>query len=99
MKYIYILLTLFFPHFKSRRRSIPSLAGGIVTGILFGSAGYLLHKNADWGLELALAGSVTLGGAMLPRAIKTQKPLPITMSILAGLNLFYYSKKYYEFYG
>lgn len=82
-----------------RRRSIPSLAGGLLTGVLFGSAGYLLKQNADWGLELALAGSIVLGGASIPRAIRTQKPVPAVLSLLAGINLAYYGKKYYEFYG
>lgn len=78
---------------------MPSLAGGIVTGVLFGSAAYLLKKNADWGLELALAGSLVLGAGSLPRAIKVQKPVPIMLAVLAGLNGAYYAKKYYEFYG
>lgn len=78
---------------------MPSLAGGLATGAVFGVAGVLLKRNADWGLELALLGSLLLGGASLPRAIKVQKPVPIGLSVLAAVNLVYYSKKYYEFYG
>ncbi|VVT58512.1 uncharacterized protein SAPINGB_P006246 [Magnusiomyces paraingens] len=81
-----------------RRKSLPSLIGGVSTGIVFGAAGILLKRNADWGLELALLGSLLLGGASLPRAIKLQKPVPIGLSVLAGVNLVYYSKKYYDFY-
>ncbi|CDO56326.1 similar to Saccharomyces cerevisiae YJR085C Putative protein of unknown function [Geotrichum candidum] len=82
-----------------RRRSIPSLAGGLVTGVLFGTSAYLLKKNADWGLELALAGSAVLAAGSVPRAIRLQKPVPIFLAVLAGVNGVYYSKKYWEFYG
>lgn len=90
---------LFYPLFYRRRRSIPSLAGGLVTGVLFGTSAYLLKKNADWGLELALAGSAVLAAGSVPRAIRLQKPVPIFLAVLAGVNGVYYSKKYWEFYG
>jgi uncharacterized membrane protein (UPF0136 family) len=77
--------------------SKPSLFGGLAIGALYGASGYLLKQNANWGIELALFSSVLLAGGMLPRALKVQKPLPITLVILGTLNTAYYSRKYLEF--
>ncbi|KAF3919611.1 hypothetical protein ABW20_dc0103942 [Dactylellina cionopaga] len=60
---------------------------------MYGYSGYLLKKNADYGIELAILASVILGGAMIPRAIKTQKPLPVGLSVLAITGGVYYIKK------
>ena len=40
------------------------------------------------GPQLALLASVVLAGSSFPRAIKTQKPLPIGLSILASVGLY-----------
>ncbi|KAK6330238.1 hypothetical protein TWF730_004733 [Orbilia blumenaviensis] len=80
-----------------RTGSIPSLAAGLGIGAMYGYSGYLLKKNANYGIELAIVASLVLGGAMIPRAIKTRKPLPIAMSVLALTGGAYYIKKYREF--
>ncbi|CUM62872.1 uncharacterized protein PRCAT00000431001 [Priceomyces carsonii] len=84
----------------ARKGSIPSLIAGTSFAILYGGAGYLLKKNADYGLELALGTSTFLLVAGLGRAIPTQfkKPLPVGLVVLGGLSTFYYGKKYNEFY-
>lgn len=44
----------------ARRGSLPSLIAGSTFAILYGSAGYLLKNNQDWGLEIALGSSTCL---------------------------------------
>ncbi|KAF3083532.1 hypothetical protein TWF569_009493 [Orbilia oligospora] len=77
----------------ARTGSIPSLVAGVGIGAMYGYSGYLLKKNANYGIELAILASLVLGGAMIPRAIKTRKPLPIAMSVLAITGGAYYIKK------
>lgn len=83
-----------------RKGSIPSLIAGSAISILYGSAGYLLKQNADYGLELALGTSAVLLVAGLGRAVPTKfkKPLPLVLTVLGGTSTAYYWKKYKEFY-
>ncbi|KAK9479030.1 transmembrane proteins 14C-domain-containing protein [Lipomyces japonicus] len=81
-----------------RKKSIPSLLGGLGTGALFGIAGYLLKENKEYGIHVALAASVLLTGASLPRAIRLRKPVPIGLSVLGLTAGAYYSKKYSDYY-
>jgi len=80
-----------------RTGSIPSLVAGVSIGALYGYSGLLLRRNANYGIELALLASFLLGASSIPRAIKTQKPLPIALSVLAIAGGAYYIKKYREF--
>lgn len=84
----------------ARKGSVPSLVAGTTFAVLYGTAGYLLKQNADWGLELALGTSLTLLVAGAGRAIPTQfhKPLPVLLVLLGGLSTAYYARKYNEFY-
>lgn len=48
---------------------------------------------------MILFGIVTSGvlvGAMVPRAAKTRKPVPIAMSVIGLAGLAYHSKKLFE---
>ncbi|CAH2355784.1 TMEM14 protein homolog [[Candida] railenensis] len=84
----------------ARKGSVPSLVAGTTFSIIYGTAGYLLKQNADWGLELALGASSTLMLAGISRTIKAQKKtIPIALVALGGLSTAYYAKKYSEFYG
>ena len=80
-----------------RKGSVPSLMGGLAVGALYGTAGYLLHENRDGGIETALAASVLLLGAGLPRALKLRKPMPIMLSLLGAASLAFYGKKWADF--
>lgn len=84
----------------SKKKSIPSLAAGVVFSAAFGTAGYLLKQNADYGLELALGSSSLLLAAGISRGIpvKFSKPIPIVLTTLGLLGTAYYAKKYNEFY-
>lgn len=50
--------------------------------------GLRIRSRAPYGIELALLASIVLAGSSIPRAIKTQKPLPIGLSVLATLGLY-----------
>ncbi|CAO3661545.1 hypothetical protein G6F70_004484 [Rhizopus microsporus] len=80
-----------------RTRSVPSLAAGLGVGALYGAAGYLIQQNRDYGHETAVAASVILGGAMIPRAIKTRKPVPVALSVISLAAGTYYVKKVIEY--
>ena len=50
--------------------------------------GYRVNSRAAYGVELALLASVILAGSSIPRAIKSGKPLPIGLSLLATFGLY-----------
>lgn len=70
-----------------RTGSIPSVAAGCTVGALYALGGYRIQQKQPYGVELALLASVVLAGSSIPRAIKTQKTLPIGLSLLAGFGL------------
>lgn len=72
----------------ARTRSVPSIAAGLSVGALYGLSFYRFSTGQGYGEELALAASVVLGGASIPRAIKTGgKRVPVGLSILATYGL------------
>ncbi|KAF7504357.1 hypothetical protein GJ744_002414 [Endocarpon pusillum] len=76
----------------ARTGSVPSIAAGLTVGALYGLGGYRIQTRQPYGIELALLASVVLAGSSIPRAIKTGKPLPIGLSVLATTGLFIYGK-------
>ncbi|EGV62499.1 hypothetical protein PSN45_000042 [Yamadazyma tenuis] len=84
----------------SRKGSVPSLVAGTAFTILYGTAGYLLKQNADWGLEIALGSSSVLLLAGISRSISSgfKKPVPLLLLGLGALSSAYYLKKYDQFY-
>ena len=62
----------------------------------YGLGGYRIQKRQTYGIELALLASVLLAGSSVPRAIKSGKPLPIGLSVLAATGLFIYGKAYLD---
>ncbi|KAJ1535038.1 hypothetical protein HK405_015827, partial [Cladochytrium tenue] len=60
------------------------------------AASYLIRKNADYGVELALGSSVALVAAMGPRALRSRKMAPVSVSVLGVLGTLYYSVKLYQ---
>lgn len=81
-----------------RRGSVPSLIAGLTIGGLYGYSGKLLQDNVDYGIYLASAASALLFIGSLPRAIKTQKAMPVGLSIIGLTTLAYYGKKYSDFF-
>ncbi|KAF2869454.1 transmembrane proteins 14C-domain-containing protein [Massariosphaeria phaeospora] len=72
----------------ARTGSIPSVAAGVTVGALYILGGLRIRNRGSYGVELALLASLVLAGSSIPRAIKTQKPLPMGLSLLAAYGLF-----------
>ncbi|KAF7845684.1 hypothetical protein BT93_L1234 [Corymbia citriodora subsp. variegata] len=71
-----------------RTGSIPSIAAGCSVGALYALGGYRIQNRQPYGIELALVASLVLAGSSVPRAMKSGKPLPIGLSLLAAYGLF-----------
>lgn len=71
-----------------RTGSVPSIAAGCGVGALYALGGYRMANRQPYGVELALLASVVLAGSSIPRAIRSGKPLPIGLSLLAAYGLF-----------
>ncbi|KAA8576490.1 hypothetical protein EYC84_006602 [Monilinia fructicola] len=71
-----------------RTGSIPSVAAGLTVGSLYLVGGYRIQNRQSYGVELALLASIVLAGSSIPRAIRSQKPLPAGLSLLALYGLF-----------
>ncbi|KAJ4372331.1 hypothetical protein N0V83_004105 [Neocucurbitaria cava] len=70
-----------------RTGSVPSVAAGVSVGVLYILGGLRIQQRTTYGVELALLASIVLAGSSIPRAIKTGKPLPIGLSVLATFGL------------
>ena len=53
-----------------------------------------MNSRAAYGVELALLASIILAGSSIPRAMKSGKPLPIGLSILATFGLWTFGNAY-----
>lgn len=51
-------------------------------------AGYRIRSQQPYGAEIGLLASVVLAGSSLPRAIRLQKPVPVTLSALALFGIY-----------
>ncbi|CAD0113187.1 unnamed protein product [Aureobasidium uvarum] len=71
-----------------RTGSVPSIAAGVSVGALYALGGYRISNRQPYGVELALLASVVLAGSSIPRAMKSGKPLPIGLSLLAAYGLY-----------
>lgn len=47
-----------------------------------------MRNRQPYGVEFALLASLVLAGSSIPRAIRSQKPLPVALSIVAAYGLF-----------
>lgn len=66
---------------------------GLGVGALYTYSSQRIRSNQPYGIELALLASTALAGSSIPRAIKTGKPLPQVLSLLAAAGLIYYGMK------
>lgn len=78
----------------ARTGSIPSVAAGLLVGLLYGIGGYRLQGRQPYGTEFALLASVVLGGASIPRAIRLRKPVPMALSVLATYGMLRFGSAY-----
>merc|ERR1712098_965890 len=74
--------------------SIPSVAAGVTVGALYLLGGYRIQSRQSYGVELALLASIVLAGSSIPRALRSQKPLPTGLSLLALYGLYTYGSAY-----
>jgi uncharacterized membrane protein (UPF0136 family) len=54
----------------------------------YGLGGLRIRNKQPYGIELALLASIVLAGSSVPRAIKSGKPLPIGLSLIAAFGLY-----------
>jgi uncharacterized membrane protein (UPF0136 family) len=73
---------------------VPSVAAGVTIGVLYGLGGMRIQNKQPYGVELGLLASVILAGSSIPRALKTQKPLPMGLSALALFGLWNFGMAY-----
>ncbi|KAI2853994.1 hypothetical protein CBS147343_1387 [Aspergillus niger] len=66
-----------------RARSLPSLIAGLSVSFLYLLSYLRLRANQPYGAEIGLLASLVLGGASIPRAIKTGKGVPMGLGVLA----------------
>lgn len=68
--------------------SVPSIAAGLTVGTLYILGGYRIQNGQAYGVEFALLASIILAGSSIPRALRSQKPLPSGLSLLALYGLY-----------
>jgi len=71
-----------------RTSSVPSIVAGLSVGALYGLGGTRIRNRAPYGVELALLASVILAGSSMPRAIRTQKAVPVLLSLVSAYGLY-----------
>ncbi|EMC95270.1 hypothetical protein BAUCODRAFT_123733 [Baudoinia panamericana UAMH 10762] len=77
-----------------RAGSVPSMVAGCSVGALYAVGGYRMQNRQTYGVELVLLASIILAGSSIPRAIKTQKPLPMGLSALAAFGLYTFGMEF-----
>jgi uncharacterized membrane protein (UPF0136 family) len=60
----------------------------------YGLGGYRMANRQSYGVELALLASLLLAGSSIPRALKSGKPLPTGLSVLAIYGLIQFTIAY-----
>ncbi|RAL09866.1 TMEM14 family protein [Aspergillus homomorphus CBS 101889] len=70
-----------------RTGSVPSIAAGLAVGALYLLGWARLRAAQPYGAELALLASVVLSGSSIPRAVRSGKPVPTFLSVLAVYGL------------
>ncbi|KAF2403947.1 hypothetical protein EJ06DRAFT_579859 [Trichodelitschia bisporula] len=78
----------------ARTGSIPSVTAGVTVGTLYILGGLRIRSRAPYGVHLALLASIVLAGSSVPRAMRSGKPLPIGLSVLALLGLYSFGMAY-----
>ncbi|CAK9782246.1 hypothetical protein CC85DRAFT_240444 [Cutaneotrichosporon oleaginosum] len=78
--------------------SVPSLAAGVGIGAAMAVSAMRIHDSLPGGLEMAAGSSAVMFVPMLRRALRTRSPIPITMSILAGVSAGFYGHEAYDEY-
>lgn len=88
------LLSYFF------QGSVFHLLGGTAYSFLYGYCGYLMKRNANWGLEIALGCSTIMLCAGIFRSVlsKFSRPVPLMLLALGVFSTSYYGVNYHRSY-
>ncbi|PGH10201.1 hypothetical protein AJ80_07560 [Polytolypa hystricis UAMH7299] len=78
----------------ARTGSIPSIVAGLAVGAIYAISYFRLSSSSSYGEELALLASTVLGGSAIPRAIRSRKPVPMGLSVLATYGLVVFALAY-----
>ena len=79
----------------STSRFISSVAVKCIADIWkYMVGGYRIQNKQTYGVELALLASIILAGSSIPRALRSQKPLPTGLSLLALYGLYTFGNAY-----
>ncbi|KAI8641639.1 transmembrane proteins 14C-domain-containing protein [Parasitella parasitica] len=81
----------------ARSRSIPSLVAGVGIGSMYSVASYLIKENRYYGHETGVAASAILAISMVPKAMRTRRPFPVTLAVCSVATGAYYTKKIMEY--
>ncbi|KAE8349902.1 transmembrane proteins 14C-domain-containing protein [Aspergillus coremiiformis] len=76
----------------ARTGSIPSIVAGLSIGALYIYSFQRLRTGQTYGDELGLLASVVLGGSSIPRALKSRKPVPFGLSVVAVYGLLVFGR-------
>lgn len=71
---------------------------GVAIGGLYGFSGVLSgqDKARNRGIAIGVTASALLAAMGIPRALKTQKAVPMAISVVGLLNSAYYGRKLYD---
>ncbi|KAF7719891.1 Uncharacterized protein PECH_000956 [Penicillium ucsense] len=71
----------------ARTGSLPSIIAGLSVGALYLLSFLRLRAGQPYGEVIGLLASTVLGGSSIPRAIKSAKPVPTGLSVLATFGV------------
>ena len=94
MRLYLLYLIIWLPHPRSRHSRTLRYYKLTQLFSKYAVGGYRMQNKQPYGLELALLASLVLAGSSLPRALRTQKPLPIGLTALAAFGLWNFGMAY-----
>jgi uncharacterized membrane protein (UPF0136 family) len=83
-----------------QKKSMPSLIGGVGSGVLMAISGLLIGKDQEMaGHALGALTGTVIGSVMLKRSISTKKVMPAgAVAVLMGLTAAYNGVKFNDYY-
>jgi uncharacterized membrane protein (UPF0136 family) len=90
--------SLFLLTVESLTKTSSPVIKGVAIGGLYGISGILSGQNKDKnrGIAIGITASALLAATGVPRALKTQKAVPMAIGVVGLLNSAYYSRKLYD---
>jgi uncharacterized membrane protein (UPF0136 family) len=80
-----------------RKRSVPSLVGGLACAGLYAYSGYIINSgDPEAGHKLGLGTSTLIAAGFGARTLKTKKMMPAVLAVLGIAGSFYNFQKWSE---